>query len=120
MASKSERLALLLQELRRDSSQRQLAKQLGITHSTIQSWESGAVWPGTKNFQKLAELKGWSYDRLYAFLEGDSVETVGVNGKTELTISEILSAVQSLSFEGAAKVVLVATERMLATRGESA
>ncbi len=109
---------MLLQELRGDLSQRQFAKELGITHSTIQSWEAKLSWPGTLNLVKLASLKGWSFDQLQAYLEGEQDMEVIVE-RVELPISRILLAVRSLPFDAAAQVAKVALETM-AVKGSQA
>ncbi len=111
MKSSFDRLELLLQELRGDLSQRQFAKELGVTHSTVQSWEAKLSWPGTPNLKKLASLKGWSLDQLQAYLEGELAETPTAD-RVELSISRILLAVRLLPFEAAAQVAQVALETM--------
>ena len=58
MDSKSKRLATLIQELRGSQSQRQFAKQLGVSRSSVNFWESHIAWPETENLGKLAALKG--------------------------------------------------------------
>ena len=111
METRFDRLVLLLQQLRGDLSQRQFAKELGVTHSTVQSWEAKLSWPGTQNLKKLASLKVCSLDQLEAYLEGDLVE-VTLGDRVELPISRILLAVRSLPFDAAAQVAKVALETM--------
>jgi transcriptional regulator with XRE-family HTH domain len=118
MESRFDRLGLLLQELRGDLSQRQFAKEMGVTHSTVQSWEAKLSWPGTQNLKKLADLRGWSLDQLQSYLEGNLVEVSALDW-AEIPISRILLAVRSLPFEGAAQVAKVALETM-AIKGEHA
>lgn len=119
MESKFDRLVLLLQELRGNLSQRQFAKELGVTHSTVQAWEAKLSWPGTQNLKKLASLKGCTLDQLQTYLEEDLAGVPSVDGVKELPISRILLAVRSLTFEGAAQVAKVAVETM-AIKGEQA
>jgi len=118
MESRFDRLVSLLQELRGDLSQRQFAKDMGVTHSTVQSWEAKMSWPGTQNLKKLASLKGWSLDQIQSYLEGGLIEVSAVDW-VEIPVSRILLAVRSLPFEGAAQVARVALETM-AVKGEQA
>ena len=119
MESRLDRLVLLLEELRGNLSQRQFAKELGVTHSTVQAWEAKLSWPGTQNLKKLASLRGCTLDQLQTYLEEGLVEVPAVEEVKELPISRILLAVRSLPFEGAAQVAKVALETM-AIKGQQA
>ena len=95
----------LVLELRGDLSQRQFAKKFGVSFSTIHSWESGTSWPGTQNLTRLAQLKGWSFDELQFYLEGEPLPS-------RLSVPQLLTEVRSLPFEAAAQVAKVALETM--------
>lgn len=45
-------------------TQRVLAKQLGVSHSTIGHYETGIREPSASQFKRLAELLGVSMDEL--------------------------------------------------------
>jgi transcriptional regulator with XRE-family HTH domain len=95
---KFDRLIDLVQELRGESSQRQFARQIGVSEATVRFWESRLSWPGTENLQKLAVLKGWTLDGINTYLEkGESPRSA--------SLSRILAEVSSLS---EAEAVLVA------------
>jgi transcriptional regulator with XRE-family HTH domain len=47
-----------LHELRGSRSQRELANQLGVTHTTIRNWEAGEVSPSLHNVQQVADHFG--------------------------------------------------------------
>jgi transcriptional regulator with XRE-family HTH domain len=111
MDSKAERLATLVLELRGDLSQRQFAKKLGVSFSAVQSWEARMSWPGTENLRKLAKLKGWSFEDLQTYLEGEVP-------RRSLTVQQLLTEVRSLPFEDAVQVAKVALET-IASKGES-
>ena len=108
--SKSDRLVNLVRELRGDLSQRQFAKKLDVSDSSVYFWEAGMAWPGTQNLKKLAKMKGWTLDELQAYLEGE------VPVRT-LTVQQLLAEVRSLPFSEAAQVAKVALETM-AMKGE--
>lgn len=110
MESRTQRLAALVIELRGDLSQRQFAKKFGVSFSAIHSWESGTSWPGTQNLTRLAQLKGWSFDELQYYLEGEPLSP-------RLSVPQLLAEVRSLPFEAAAQVARVALETM-SNKGE--
>ncbi|MEM6403916.1 MAG: helix-turn-helix transcriptional regulator [Cyanobacteria bacterium P01_D01_bin.116] len=58
MATKAERLAELIKELRGATSQRRFSQQLGVSKSSVNFWESGLSFPDTENLEKLANFKG--------------------------------------------------------------
>jgi len=111
MNSKAERLTALVLDLRGNLSQRQFAKKLGVSFSAVQSWESGMSWPGTQNLRSLARLKGWSFEELQFYLEGEQPPR-------SLTVQQLLAEVRSLPFEDAVQVAKVALETISA-RGDS-
>lgn len=108
MTPKAKRLATFIQELRGSQSQRQLAKQLGVSQGSVNLWESGQSWPETENLEKLAELKGWELQDLQTYL------TKGELPDPE-PLEQILNKVRSLPSEAVAQIAAVAVET-LATR----
>lgn len=62
------RLAQFIKELRGDASQREFAKVLGISYTTIQDWEKQIRLPSPKNLQRLSQLKGWTQAELLNYL----------------------------------------------------
>lgn len=108
MNPKAKRLATFIQELRGSQSQRQLAKQLGVSQGSVNLWESGQSLPDTENLDKLAALRGWSLSDLQAYLvKGDLPDRE--------PLEHILNTVRSLPLEAVAQVAAVAVET-LATR----
>lgn len=108
MNPKAKRLAIFIQELRGSQSQRQLAKQLGVSQGSVNLWESGQSLPDTENLDKLAALRGWSLSDLQAYLvKGDLPDRE--------PLEHILNTVRSLPLEAVAQVAAVAVET-LATR----
>jgi len=107
MDSKSKRLATLIQELRGSQSQRQFAKRLGVSPSSVNFWESHIAWPETENLEKLAALKGWTLSLLQTYLvEGEL--------PSEDPLEQVLKTVRSLPLEALAKVATVAVETLAA------
>lgn len=105
MSPKAKRLATFIQELRGSQSQRQLAKQLGVSQGSVNLWESGQSLPDTENLDKLAALRGWSLSDLQAYLV-----------KGELPdpepLEHILNMVRLLPLEAVAQVAAVAVETL--------
>jgi transcriptional regulator with XRE-family HTH domain len=67
-------LAELLRELRGSETQRQFAKRLGTSYTSIQDWEKQIRLPREKNLQRIAQLKGWTYEELILFLFGNDAQ----------------------------------------------
>jgi transcriptional regulator with XRE-family HTH domain len=61
-------LADLLKELRNNQTQRQFAKRLGTSYTSVQHWEKQIRLPSERNLQRIAQLKGWSYEKLLNFI----------------------------------------------------
>ena len=107
MTPKSERLANLMRRLRGSQSQRQLAKRLGVSHSSVNLWESGQAWPETENLEKLAACKCWSLQDLQTYLvKGDLPNSE--------PLEQMLNMVRSLPSEAVAQVAAVAVETLAA------
>ncbi len=105
MESKTERLARLVSELRGSKSQRQFAKELGVSQSSVRFWESGIAWPDTENLVKLANFKGWELQDLQTYLmKGELPERE--------PLEQILEMVRSLPLEAVAQVAAVAVETL--------
>jgi transcriptional regulator with XRE-family HTH domain len=68
-------LADLLRELRDSETQRQFAKRLGTSYTSIQDWEKQIRLPSEKNLQRIARLKGWTYEELILFLFGNDAQS---------------------------------------------
>jgi transcriptional regulator with XRE-family HTH domain len=66
--SAKERFAKLIKQLRGDASQREFAKQLGISYTTIQDWEKQIRLPNEKNLKHIAEFLGWTYVDLVRYI----------------------------------------------------
>ena len=112
MATKAERLAELIKELRGATSQRRFSQQLGVRKSSVNFWESGLSFPDTENLEKLANFKGWTLAELQTYLtEGEL--------PTEDSLQQILNKLRSLPTEAVVKVVSVGVET-LAKRSKSA
>ena len=105
MNPKAKRLATFIQELRGSQSQRQLAKQLGVSQGSVNLWESGQSLPDTENLDKLAALRGWSLSDLQSYLvKGDLPDRE--------PLEHILNTVRSLPLEAVAQVAAVAVETL--------
>lgn len=105
MNPKAKRLATFIQELRGSQSQRQLAKQLGVSQGSVNLWESGQSLPDTENLDKLAAFRGWSLSDLQAYLvKGDLPDCE--------PLEHILNTVRSMPLEAVAQVAAVAVETL--------
>lgn len=100
-------LATLLKELRSERSLREFADEIGATHVSLRSWESGKGEPRMRVLRKIAALKGWTLDELMVYLEGEA-PTKGPS------IPQLLAEVRSLPSEAVAQIAAVAVETLAA------
>jgi transcriptional regulator with XRE-family HTH domain len=102
------RLAKAVQDLRGDSSQRELASKLGVAQSTVQSWENGKNVPNLENVEKLAAMRGQLPEEFVAYLYGREVGS-------SLPIEE---QIKGMSLRGLARVNRAIAERLGGGEGE--
>lgn len=74
-------------------TQAELAKQLGITRSSVNAWEMGISVPSTQYVVELASIFKVSTDYL---LGVDTTATIAINGLTDTDIQLIHSIVGHL------------------------
>ena len=89
-----QRLADLLKDLRGYETQRQFAKRLGTSYTSIQDWEKQIRLPSEKNLKRIAQLKGWTYEKLVLFLFNSDVQSTTV---TTDPLELIMACVQKLT-----------------------
>jgi transcriptional regulator with XRE-family HTH domain len=65
-----QRLAAAVLEARGDLSQRKFANLLGVSQSTIQSWENGRNTPNLENLERLARIRSQLPEDLVGYLYG--------------------------------------------------
>ena len=87
----SDRIKFLREE--KGITQSDLAKQLGITRSSVNAWEMGISVPSTQYIVELAHLFKVSTDYLLCV---DRTVTVGLEGLTESDIQMIHSLIKHL------------------------
>lgn len=64
------RLAEIVKNLRGSLTQKEFAKQLGVTYGAIQSWENAEVSPSSANLVKIADYAGINLQELMAKIQG--------------------------------------------------
>ena len=91
-----------LKKLREQNSltQSELAKQLGITRSSVNAWEQGISIPSTQYIVELAKLFGVSTDFLLCV---DYAPTISLKGLTEDDILLVNSLIIHLNNKNADK-----------------
>jgi transcriptional regulator with XRE-family HTH domain len=89
--SAKKRLAQLIKELRGDTTQREFARLLGTSYTTIQDWEKQIRLPSPKNLKRLAQFKGWTQAELlhYIFPSGVYAEQCGEVDPVERIITHL-------------------------------
>lgn len=80
-----------LKELRENAglSQDSLAKQVGVSQSTVGNWEAGTREPNFSTLQRLADFFGVSTDYLLG-RDTDKTKNNKESARTERTLSDIL------------------------------
>ena len=76
-----------------DMTQAELARQLGITRSSVNAWEMGISLPSTQYVVELAELFSVSTDYLLCV---DKSAAIGVEGLTEGDIQLVHALIRHL------------------------
>lgn len=68
---KSQRLSELVKNIRGERTQRQFAKQIGVSFAAVRSWEEGESYPVLENLGKIASACGMTLEELLAYLKGE-------------------------------------------------
>ena len=107
-----ERLSELVVYLRGERSQRQYAKDLGISYGTIRGWENQECFPSTQYAQILAEASGQTLDELMYYLQSGEEFSKYPTKKAE----DLLPAVHELSYEEQVRLVQLVVGGFAATK----
>ncbi|MFG6107153.1 helix-turn-helix transcriptional regulator [Leptothoe sp. EHU-05/26/07-4] len=86
------RLSEVVHEIRGDQSQRQFARKMQVSQSTVQQWENGRNVPSLENLEKIARLKGMLVEDFIAYLYGRS------HGPTRTDIMARIGVMQPQDF----------------------
>lgn len=86
------RLSEAVHEIRGDQSQRQFARRMQVSQSTVQQWENGKNVPSLENLEKIARLKGMLVEDFVAYLYGRS------HGPTRKDIMARIGVMQAQDF----------------------
>lgn len=78
---------------KKGKTQSELAKQLGITRSSVNAWEMGISVPSTQYIVELAQIFHVSTDYLLGM---NATATINVNGLTDSDIEIVNSLVMHL------------------------
>jgi transcriptional regulator with XRE-family HTH domain len=62
------RLAQLIKDLRGNTTQREFARLLGTSYTTIQDWEKQIRLPNPKNLKRIAQFKGCTQAELIHYI----------------------------------------------------
>jgi transcriptional regulator with XRE-family HTH domain len=84
-----ERLAQLIRSLRGQATQREFAKQLGTSYTAVQDWEKQVRLPSDKNLKRIAELKGWTQEKLMRHIFCLDNQSEDVSSPLEIIIAQI-------------------------------
>lgn len=100
-----QRLSLLVKSLCENRSQRELANRLGVSHAAISDWINLKTWPSTQNLESLAKASGYTLTELLSYLSQGAQPQ-------PLTLSRILSEINSLPAEAVAEIVRYGVTRL--------
>ncbi len=101
------RLANLIREARGDISQRQFAKMIGVSQTSVSDWEKGTYFPNLENAEAIARRLGISLSDFVAQIEDE--------GKTEF--EKIIDSVKLLDWNRLAEIQRAIAERMEGNNG---
>ncbi len=100
-----ERLARLVLKARGPMSRRAFADKIGVAHTTVKAWETGASVPSLESLDTIARFAGYSTEELLSHLEG---------GEAQTEAQQILDRITSLPLDQVALIVHAATDRLVA------
>ena len=72
-------------------TQAELARKLGLTRSSVNSWEMGLSVPSTQYVIELAKLFDVSTDYLLGLEQGATISVEGLSGKEVSVLLELIS-----------------------------
>ncbi len=99
------RLGDVVRQLRQDKTQKEFAKMLDVSQSTLSMWESGKVTPDLENLEKLAEVWGKTPEEFVAYLYGRKIlNGTLINAIDKMSFKELLELQMLISKQMAAKV----------------
>lgn len=100
------RLGEIVRLLRRDKTQKEFAKMLEVSQSTLSMWESGKVTPDLENLEKLAEVWGKTPEEFVAYLYGRQI----LNGT-------LINAIDRMSFKELLELQILISKQMAEKAG---
>lgn len=105
---KKQALAAFLKEERnkREWSQREAARRMGVTHATFHAWESERSLADRENIGKIGKLFGYQDWEILKLL-GDDV------ADRETEIRQVIDSIETLSSDEVLRVLEAATNRMI-------
>jgi transcriptional regulator with XRE-family HTH domain len=103
---KRQRLADLLKRLISDKnwSERELARQLGISPTSVQAYVDGVTYPGEENRANIARLLGMTREELDAELEAKPV-------RRRNTVEEVSQEIRAMNRDEFAQIARVVFDR---------
>jgi transcriptional regulator with XRE-family HTH domain len=113
-------LAELLRELRGSETQRQFAKRLGTSYTSIQDWEKQIRLPSEKNLQRIAQSKGWTYEELILFLFGNDARSAIATTEPLKIIMACLPKLSSTQRQQLSDYLTSKTDNILDTKAKIA
>lgn len=102
-----ERLAAVIKEVRGSRSQRQFAKDLGVSFTTIRYWELCESFPNAENLELIAKTLGKSLEEFLMSLR----RTVPPKTPHVIKAENLLPLVNELSDREAARLAQMILER---------
>ena len=105
---KKQALSAFLKEQRnkRDWSQREAARRMGVTHATLHAWESERSIADRENIGKIGNLFGYQPWEVMKILGDDATDR-------ETEIRKVIDSIETLSSEEVLQVLAAATNRMV-------
>lgn len=65
------RLAMIVAKAQGERSQRQFAKDLGVSQGTVQNWLGGVGFPSSENLERIAVAAGMTLEELFNQVKGE-------------------------------------------------
>ncbi len=109
-----ERFAKLIKDARGSRTKVEFSRLVGVSHTTIGSWEASERLPDRDNLVMLAPVLGYSLEELQTIITGKSVNQ---NHPSPLSVDKVKREIDSLPNNDVLEVFRFLSDRVVAIAG---
>ncbi len=106
-----EKFSRLIREARGNRTKVEFARLLGVSHTTVGSWENGDRFPEREKLVTLCHVLGYSLEEMQEIIDGKSRDSVLVS------LQKVKSEIESLPVVDQIEVYKFLSDRVVAMAG---